>query len=213
MGLPEDDARVLARSCGRSVTILMRLFPSGDAGLPEWVKAERTLVPALLAGAWDSAFEEDKKIVRRLAEADDYEKYEAQLRRFQRMDDPPIDREGTVWKVRAPVDAFVHLAHLLGGDDIGRLKAAIVEVFSETDTSLDAESPPKAWERPQPRHSSWLRDGLATTLLQIAVNHEGAGLQIGQTTPQGFVDDLINTCPGSHPIGVSLQALGPSCRC
>jgi hypothetical protein len=196
MGVADEQARLLARACGRSVTILMRTFPNGDAGVPEWSKAGQTLVPALLAGAWDSAFEEDRKIVQQLASVDAYEKYEAQLRHFQRMDDPPIDREETVWKMRAPVDAFVHLAHLLGQDDFARLKAAVVEVFSELDPSLDRPTPAITFDQPKPRHSSWLRDGLATTLLQFAVHHEGADLQISGTTPQAFVDSLITTLPG-----------------
>jgi len=196
MGVPEEKARLLARACGRSVTILMRTFPNGDAGVPEWVKGERTLIPALLAGAWDSGSDEDKKIVCSLAEVDAYEKYERQLRRYQRMEDPPIDREDSVWKMRAPVDAFVHLAHLLGEDDFARLKAAAIEVFSEIDPSLDTPTPPDSFQQPKPRYSSWLRDGLATTLLQFAVHHEGAELTIAGTTPQAFVDSLVNTLPG-----------------
>ena len=37
---------------------------------------------------------------------------------------------------------------------------------------------------------------MATTLLQIAVHHEGADLYIRGTTPQAFVDDLIKMLPG-----------------
>ncbi|MGO9452633.1 MAG: hypothetical protein ACLQDV_16575 [Candidatus Binataceae bacterium] len=196
MGLPENEARLLARSCGRSATILARLFPNGDAADPKWVERGRGLIPALMAGAWDSKLDEDKKILCSLAATDTYEECEAPLREFQRMDDPPIDREGTVWKMRAPVDGFVHLAHLLGDDDFGRLKSAATEVFKEIDPSLTADAPPKAWEQPKPRHSSWLRDGLATTLLQIAVNHEGAALQLSHTTPEAFVNSLIKDLPG-----------------
>jgi hypothetical protein len=196
MGLLEETSSLLARSCGRSVTVLMRLFPNGDVGVPQWAKQGPVLIPALLSGAWDSASQEDKRVVCKLAGTDAYEKYEAELRQFQRMDDPPIDREGTVWKMRAPVDAFVHLGHLLGDENFVRFKDVMIEVFSEIDPSLSADSPPKAWEQPKPRYSSWLRDGLATTLLQFAVNHEGASLQISGTTPQAFVDELVKSLPG-----------------
>jgi hypothetical protein len=196
MGVSEEEARLVARACGRSVTILARTFANGDAGLPEWATGERTLVPALLAGAWDAASDEDKKILCRLAAVDIYEKYEEQLRRFRRMQDPPIDCEDSVWKIRAPVDAFVHLAHLLGEEDFARLKVASIEVFSEIDLSLDSPTPPDSFRQPKPRHSSWLRDGLATTLLLFAVHHQGAELRISGTTPQAFVDDLVNRLPG-----------------
>src|SRR5438046_1196029 len=46
------------------------------------------------------------------------------------------------------------------------------------------------------RHSDWLRDGLATTLLQIAVLHKEARLHVTGITPQGFVDETIATLPG-----------------
>ena len=196
MGVPEERARLLARSCGRSVTILAGVFPNGNAAIPGWVTGERTLIPALLAGAWDLASDEDKKIVCGLAGIEPYESYEGQLRHFQRIQDPPIDHEGNIWKIRAPVYAFVHLAHLMGGEDFARLKAAALEVFSEIDPSLDSATPPDSFRQPRPRHSSWLRDGLATTLLLFAVRHKEAGLQMGGTTPEAFVNDLIDRLPG-----------------
>jgi len=196
MGVPEEKARLLARSCGRSVNSLARVFPNGSAAMPGWATGERTLIPAVLAGAWDRASDDDKKIVCGLAGIEPYESYEAQLRHFQRIQDPPIDREENLWKIRAPVDAFVHLAHLMGEEDFARLRAAATEVFSEIDPSLDAATPPDSFQQPKPRHSSWLRDGLATTLLLFAVRHKEAGLQIGGTTPEAFVNDLIDRLPG-----------------
>ena len=141
MGLPEEEAYLMARTCGRSVTILMRTFSNGTAGIPEWATGDRTLVPALLAGAWDSASLEDKIILSELA-CNDYGNYEEQLRRFRRMQDPPLDHEDGIWKIRAPVDAFVHLAHLLGEQDFdpgfGR---QLYPYFQTLTLSLNAETP------------------------------------------------------------------------
>jgi hypothetical protein len=196
MGIAEDESRLLARASGRSATILMRRFPNGTAPIPEWKKAGADLLPALLAGAWDSSSDEDRKIVCLLAGVDSYEKYEALVRPFQRMEDAPIDREESTWKMRAPVDAFVNLAHLLGPEHFDRLRRASNTVFSEMDPSLDNPIPPNSFNLPRPRHSSWLRDGLATTLLQIAVSNEGADFHLSGMTPQNFVDDLITNLPG-----------------
>ena len=90
----------------------------------------------------------------------------------------------------------MHLAHLMGAEDFARLRAASSEVFSEIDPSLDTDTPPDSFRQPKPRHSSWLRNGLATTLLLFAVRHKEAGLQISGTTPEAFVNDLIDRLPG-----------------
>ncbi len=196
MGVEEGKARLLAYACGRSTTILIRTFPNGNAPAPQWVANGSALIPALLAGAWDSASTEDKNILCGLAGTDDYEKYEAQLRTFYKIQDAPIDREENIWKLRAPVDAFVHLGHLLGKPEFDRLRAAAHEVFSEIDPALNAPPAELSFDQPKPRHSSWLRDGLATTVLLIAVHYEGTGIYIPGTMPQAFVDELIRDLPG-----------------
>lgn len=200
MGFGTEEARQLARTCGRSVTVLARRIPRGDGGRPPWADGRRIFIPALLAGGWDAESPHDQAIVATLAGGVAYGAFEAELHPFERLQDPPIDREGSVWKVRAPVDAFVHLGHLISRDDLDRLRAAATEVFGEEDPSLDLsdeERPFAAMRNQRLRHSEWLRDGLATTLLLIAVLHEEAGLVIsGGITPQGFVDRIIEELPG-----------------
>lgn len=199
MGFREEEAYQLARTCGRSVTVLARRIPRGDAGKPPWADGQRTLLPALLAGGWDANSPDDQAIVSVLAGGIPYPAYEATLHPLERLPDPPIDREGNVWKIRAPVDAFIYLAPLIGRIDLDQLRAAATEVFSEYDPSLDLpeeERPYAVMKRKRLRHSEWLRDGLATTLLLMAALHKEAELRISGTTPQEFVDQVINGLPG-----------------
>lgn len=197
MGMREEEAIRKARMCSRSLTILARLIPSATAIRPEWSN-DPDLVPALLAGGWDAGSEEDRKIVQVLANSSTYEEYESRLRGYVRIQDPPLEHEGTVWKVRAPVDALGHLAHLVGSEHLARLEAVCGTVFLEVNPSIDL--PPQ--ERPYAelsgkklRHSAWLRDGLATTLLLFAVLGEGAELEVSGG-PQAYVDRLISNLPG-----------------
>lgn len=197
MSFKSDDAYQLARASGRSVTILRRRIPNGDAGKPEW--ADRIdLIPALLCGGWESTRDADKEILRALIGDTQYGGYEANLQLFLKMHDPPIDREGEVWKIRAPVDAFVHLGSLVSGKDLENLRTVAIDVFSEIDPSLDRPEgdPTFLSPRDKMRHSEWLRDGLATTLLQIAVLHAEAGLVTPGTTAQAYVDELVANLPG-----------------
>jgi hypothetical protein len=171
MGFDADGAYQLARSCGRSVTILSRFIPGGVPFTPDWVPEARKLVPAILAGGWDAKSSEDQDIIARLAGGQSYFEYESELRPFRRMQDPPLDQEKTIWKIRAPVDAFVHVGHLIGPEDLARLEAAAKTVFSDV---IQPPNPDELFSANPPRtlHSSWLRDGIATTLLMIAALSE-----------------------------------------
>jgi hypothetical protein len=72
-------------------------------------------------------------------------------------------------------------------------------VFGEVDPAFDlpmADRPYASLQGKKMRHSGWLRDGLATTLLQIAVLYKEARLDVTGVTPQGFVDEVIASLPG-----------------
>lgn len=198
MGFDEDTALRKARECGQSVTILARRIPNADAPLPPWADGNRTLLPALLAGAWDASVDADQKALQALAASASYAEYETALLPMLKLQDPPIDREGSVWQMRAPTDAFAHLGHLFGRDDWIRFRAVLTQVFSEYDPSLDepVSDRPVFTERKKLSHSEWLRDGLATTLLQIAVPQASGELHLPDSTPAQFVEDLVQSLPG-----------------
>jgi hypothetical protein len=125
-----------------------------------------------------------------------YEEIESHLRPLVRLKDPPIDRVDDVWKMRAPVNAFVHLGHLIGADDLKRLKTAATRVFGRV---IDPPDPDALFrlERNRPaEHSDWLREGLATTLLHNAVLHSQADLIVPGSTMQQYVNDIVRSLPG-----------------
>lgn len=196
MGYSETEGYSLARKCGRSLAVLARLEPSGTAVRPEWMSRGMDLLPALLAGAWRSSAPADRTIVTAMGGAADYDAFEAPLRDLRILDDPPLDMVDDVWKLRASVDAFVNLGHLIGQVHLDRLKAAAIEVFGKV------IPPPKPDELFRPsgsqdeHHSSWLREGLMTTLLHIATLHGQARLNIAGKTAQQFVDGIVRELPG-----------------
>lgn len=197
MGFTSDEGYEQARSCGRSVTILSRLIPAGTVPKPEWLGQGMDLIPALLAGGWLETSEPDKGILARLASVHEYGEFESKLRSLTKLQDPPIDRVQDVWKLRASVDAFVYLGHLIGTDDLSRLKEAVTLVFSRTeDVSPKPEDLYQLSKGNPGGYSDWLRDGLATTLLQIAVLHDQADLIVSGSSPQQYVNDLIEGLPG-----------------
>lgn len=196
MGYKHQVGYDLARRCGRSLAVLARLIPNGNAKKPAWVAHGEQLLPALLAGAWRSSVTPDKEVLRALADTAEYETVEKPLRPLARLQDPPVDRAGDVWAMRASVDAFIHLAPLLGPEHLERFAAAAKAVFSRVG------DPPKADEvfRPSSErevtHSDRLRDGLMTTLLHMAVLHEQAEFTIDGSTPVDFVNGIVRELPG-----------------
>jgi hypothetical protein len=204
----DERAERLARECGRSVTILARRIPRVERPSPPW-SSSPGLLAALMAGAWDDAVEGDRNALATLS-GREFEDFDRDVRPLLALPEP-LEREGSVWKVRAPVDTFVELGSLITGRDIERLQAVAITVFSEIDPALDlpiAERPYALLRGKQMRHSDWLRDGLATTLLQIAVLHEEARLQVTGVTPQRFVDQLVAGLPGLHQDARLLISLG-----
>ena len=204
------DAEVdrLARECGRSVTIFHRRRRATHVDLPPWGN-DASIVPALLAGRWERSKEEDKRVIATLAGATSYEEVEPHLSRLLRLDDSPLSQVGDVFALVAPADAFEICARLLTPRHLDRFAAVAREVFSEIDPALDLpskERPYAAMYGQLPRHSRWLRHGMAETLLLIAVRGEAVRLDCPQNS-QRFADELIQELPGLASDGRLLASL------
>lgn len=196
MGYSQAQAENLARDAGRSLAALARQIPGGASDEPPWIGDAHLVLPAVLAGAWDAANPMDAEVVRLLSAAPQYAAYEKQLRKFSNDPDPPLDREGTAWKVRAPMDAFIHIGHLIGPESLEALRPVLTSVFGRLDPEHDPDEelvfPPK---RPE-EYSDWLRDGLATTLLLIAVWSKQARLDLPPGAGQTFANEVMAALPG-----------------
>src|SRR5208282_1976585 len=107
-----------------------------------------------------------------------------------------FDLEGSVWKVRAPMDAFVRVGPLIDAGQAARLREAMIKVFSAIEPDTDPDDV-VSFTRPNPTgYSEWLRDGLATTFLLFAVWSRTAGVNLGAQAGQKFADGLLRDLPG-----------------
>jgi hypothetical protein len=185
-----------ARECGRSLAVLARLIAGNEKAEPKWLSQARDLIPAFLAGGWDSDNTLDTSVLQALGRRDEYDAVEEPLREFIASTDPPIDRVESIWRMRAPVDAFTWLWKRLGPADFKALATAANKVFGQV------IEPPKAADRFRfdaervETYSPWLREGLATTLLLIAALGEEVGLTIPKSTPKRFINDIVSGLPG-----------------
>jgi hypothetical protein len=194
MGIEENRALTLARGCGRSLTALARLIPGGSYEKPAWVAGGAGLLPAILAGAWDTSNDRDRQIIEIIGGGVFYPQIESRVRAFLSQADPPFDLEGAVWKVRAPMDAFVHIGPLIGHHDAELLSKAMRIVFAEVDPEPDPHAIINLAR--STGFSDWLREGLAMTLALLAVWGDVALVNLGNETGQHFADRVINSLPG-----------------
>ncbi|HEY7299471.1 MAG TPA: hypothetical protein VH684_16315 [Xanthobacteraceae bacterium] len=195
MGLEENRAISLARGSGRSLTALARLIPGGSYDPPSWTHRAQELVPAILSGAWDSANPRDTEIIELIAGAPSID-VENRLRRFLVETDPPFDLEATVWKVRAPMDAFVWVGPLIGAHQAGLLRSAMLKVFGDLEPEPKPEDEVSFFQEKPNGYSEWLREGLTTTILLFAVWGEIAGVNLGGTSGQDFANRVLKDLPG-----------------
>lgn len=196
MNQPRAHAEALAKGCGRSLTALARQISGGTSELPDWVEHAQMLLPAILAGGWDSTNPLDQEVVATLAGAGSYTEYESRLRGFVDGADPALDREGTVYKIRAPMDAFIHAGRHIGREHLALLRPVLEQVFSVLDPEPDPDEPFRFGAERAPRYSDWLRDGLANTLLLIALWQDTARLDLTPGAGQAFADTAIGALPG-----------------
>ncbi len=195
LGIPEPRAMALARGCGRSLSALQRLIPSGAYSEPRWC-TDSQIFPAILAGAWDGSNDADRELIHHLTGSTDYDELTDRLRALAKEDDPPFIVEGGIWKVSAPIDAFIHTAGRMNNGLFGLLEAAFQKVFSAIEEVEHEGELFRSSAKHKSPYSDWLREGLANTLLMIATLGEQAEAEIDDDYGKSYVNKNVSRLPG-----------------
>lgn len=193
LGKSSDEAKALCRDTGRSLTVLLRRL--GVHKHPHWARPEnaRALIPALLAGAWDESKPADKDILSKLA-GKDYTMVAAQFTRWANESDPPLRHIGTSWRLTSRLDSWFLLARFITPDDLALFESIAQEVLGLPDPSL--ELPPEERWMAAARgkvlpHSRYLHEGIAQTLILMAV-HSEEGLS-AHSQPAAWVKNFVRS--------------------
>lgn len=193
MGLSEEDAQKYSRDTGRSLTVLRRRL-MGIKNQPEWAKAysARDIIPALLAGYWTESKEADKEIISQLSD-ESYESFSKKLSTWLHKSDSPILKIDKCWRLQSSIDAWFAIAPFLTETDLQQFKSVALKVLRSINSALDLE-PEKRWMSSvygkEPAYSGTLREGLAQTLILIAVFGNDAKIPISSTA-QTWVDNVV----------------------
>lgn len=207
MGLNSVDAEVVARSVGSSVSIWhiqTLLINEQQPTLPIWAYSQQidAVVAAVFAGAWREDSSQDIAIVSELAGMDDAQLSGA-LYPYARCATPLLELIGSSRLVIAPTAAFEFIRRSITRHHIARLSNAVTSVFREVSKEVEDR-----WRggghfpiirNPMEEVSNGLRDGLAETLLRVAVLGSPlvqSGALQGYSTAQGYVDQLIRQLDG-----------------
>jgi transcriptional regulator with XRE-family HTH domain len=174
MGFDEDRAIALTRDTARKIVILRRLIPSTAGKLePEWAAKDRgkLLIPALLAGAWDSSYEGDRKVMAKLS-GEPWEKFEARCPGWIAVPDAPLRNAGSTWKLASPFDAWFRLVHLVSRSELDHFVEVAKEMLRETDPRFEMDSSERWYAGIRgkiPQYSAWLKSGITETLLLLSM--------------------------------------------
>lgn len=217
MGLSKEDAYELAKVARHSVTTLRRrlsLLPG--VRKPEWSgpPKARTLLPAMLVGAWDDSNAADGEIMAELAGMA-YEEYCSVLTDWAYESDPAVRKTGDSWMIVSKLDAWELLAKFLTTKDLNSFEDLSVDVLAEVDPRY--ELPPGERWLAQSKgktlsNSGLMRKGLADTIALVGARSDSvrlAGLDSGQERANRIIHRLLNEAQKDWRLWASLSQLLP----
>ena len=184
MGVEFGRADAAVRGSGGRLGALRRRI-SDAPPTAEWANAQRArfLVPALLAGRWDEEAAEDKSVLERLAGMS-YAELHTGLLSLTNMSDAPVRLTNTQWAVRAPLDAWAQIGHLVPHDQWTAFIDVAVDVLGARDPAFDLP-PDERWlanvKGKQRPHSDELRRALAQNIAMIGSQPEFGALPRGRS--------------------------------
>lgn len=182
MGLTTERAYDLTKESKRNLPILRRLLANAPELLtPNWAKPEnaRSLIPALLVGAWNEDKAEDREILAKLAHKS-YSEVVSDLIRWKNCSAPFVRQVGNIWQVISRQDAWRLLAPFVLKDDLEILEIVVSSVLGELDPKYDLPVDQQFAAHflgKTVAHSGHLRQGIAETLAFLAVQSFSGSFQ------------------------------------
>lgn len=211
MGVESARSDAEARACGCSVSIwhIRNLYGHGiQPTLPEWVGSTSidAVIAAVFVGTWHEQSKPDMLVMSCLSGMSD-EQLSSLLAPYAICVTPLLEHIGSDRLVIAPTAAFEFIRRRINRHHIERLRVACNKVFSTISPLVEdrwhSASPELRMRNGREEISDGLRDGLAETLLRIAVLGDplvksGAldGFSSAQSFVDQFVDHLVRALPG-----------------
>ncbi len=207
MEVVDLQAEIEAKACGCSVSVwqIRNLHQrSISSSLPEWSEVEHAdiVVPAVFLGGWNEDSAPDKNLVQELTGLN-AGVFFSRVQRFGICDDPLFEVISTERAVIAPTAAFAFVARHITSVHLEKLRQVCIQNFSTISPEVSARWEGRESEqriiRRQEEFSEWVLDGLAETLLRIAVLDRDLVISGAISTygsGQEYVNRLVRDLPG-----------------
>ena len=204
MGKDRDDISRLANESGRSLTVLRRRLAIVLAvRAPKWAadhNAAVSLVPFMLAGAWNSKNTADRYGLEQLAGEHPYVELERECQHLTKLNDPPVWSIDALRGVISKIDLLYAISGAITPEDLERYFDVASLVLGEDDPSLDLAKDQR-WAASihgkTREFSGAFRKGISETLVLLSVhgnrlfkNHLGIDTEAKTTQ---IVRDLLPT--------------------
>lgn len=209
MNVDGKEAEMEARACGCSASVwhIRKVFESNRLNevLPEWAQPNcaDAVIPAVFLGGWDELSIPDGVLIQRLSTLSPVDFFSA-IQRYCTCDDPLFEVVESERILIAPTAAFAFVASNITSRHLARLRDVCFHAFGTISPEVTSRWEGKESElrvrRRSEEWSSWILDGLAETVLRIAVldgplRQSGALAAYGGTG-QAYVDQLVRDLPG-----------------
>ena len=141
IGCDRDKIDRYQRESGFSLTVLRRRLSKWRAvRTPLWADGgeyAESLVPAMLAGTWDTNNPMDRFLVSELSGGDSYEKIERKLRGLLSADDSPLMSFGSHLGVKSKIDVLFAVSGSMAQSDVDRFFEVAELIITEDNPALD----------------------------------------------------------------------------
>lgn len=201
MGLSEERAYNLTKNSKRNLNVLRRLIAiAPELHTPDWTLSEnaRSLIPVLLAGAWDDTKQGDREVIAKLARKP-YEEVVEDISRWVNSSDPPVRQVGSVWQLISREDSWHLLSRFIVRDDLEAFQDVTLSVLGTLDPRyelpLEQRYTASIYGKVLP-NSGFLRKGLAETLAILATRglpSQTQGIISSQERVNGIIYQLLNS--------------------
>ena len=186
-GLSRTKASKYTKESGHDITILKKLLGFPIYGTA-WIKTQpiKELIPALLLGRWDESYPGDRELLEKLSGAS-YAEYKEVLGRWLHLPESPLKKIGETWRLTSPLDLWRSISVHLTDQDFQHLEESFIQVYHSRNPVLASQIDLPDYISKKRTYSDWVREGLAQSLILIAIPQ----VEVCLRDPQSWVDRIV----------------------